>query len=111
VFVPLFGVFAAEYLRSGRRFGPATLFGTPGMRWAAFVPWALGFAVYHWSSPTGPQPWVDGVRRVFESLSLPFPLLGSRLGASLPSFAVAFALAFLVPRRRSVESDEAAVTR
>jgi len=111
VFVPLFGVFAAEYLRSGRRFGPATLFGTPGVRWAAFVPWTLGFAVYHWSSPTGPQPWVDGVRRAFESLSLPFPLLGSRLGASLPSFAVAFALALLVPRRRSVEPDEAAVTR
>jgi NCS1 family nucleobase:cation symporter-1 len=99
VFVPLFGVFAAEYLRAGMRFGRTALFEAPRYRWLAFVPWALGFAVYHWSAPTGPAAWVDGVRTVIhDALGLPFPLLGSRLGASLPAFAVAFALTFLVPR-------------
>jgi hypothetical protein len=38
------------------------------------------------------------VRTVFvDWLSLPFPLFGSRLGASLPSFVVAFALALVLP--------------
>jgi nucleobase:cation symporter-1, NCS1 family len=101
VFVPLFGVFAAEYLRSGLRFGRAALFEAPRYRWAAFVPWVLGFVVYHWSVPTGPTAWVDGVRVVLhDALGLPFPLLDSRFGASLPAFAVAFALTFLVPRAR-----------
>jgi hypothetical protein len=44
---------------------------------------------------------VDGVRTILhDALGLPFPLLGSRLGASLPAFAVAFALTFGVPRAR-----------
>jgi hypothetical protein len=37
-------------------------------------------------------------------LHLPFPLFGSALGASVPSFAAAFALSLLVlPRRRAAE--------
>jgi hypothetical protein len=39
------------------------------------------------------------MRSTFESLGLAFPLFGSRLGATLPSFAVAFALALVLPRR------------
>ena len=101
VFVPLFGVFAAEYVRAGMRFGRAALFEAPRYRWLAFVPWGVGFVVYHWSAPTGPTAWVDGVRTILhDALGLPFPLLGSRLGASLPAFAVAFALTFAVPRAR-----------
>jgi hypothetical protein len=38
------------------------------------------------------------VGSAFEGLGLPFPLFDSRLGASLPSFAVAFALSLLLPR-------------
>ena len=39
--------------------------------------------------------------RLFTSLHLPFPLIaGTPLGASLPSFAVAFGLALLVLPRR-----------
>jgi purine-cytosine permease-like protein len=99
--VPLFGVFAAEYfVRSGGRFGEATLFERSGVRWASFVPWVAGFVVYHWSVATGPAGWVEAVRTVLSDwLSLPFPLFGSRLGASLPSFAVAFALALMLPAR------------
>jgi len=101
VFVPLFGVFAAEYARARFRFGREALFETPGVRWLAFVPWTLGFVVYHWCAPTGPTLWVDGVRAVLaDGLGLPFPLFGSRLGASLPAFAVAFAVTLLVPRPR-----------
>ena len=103
VFVPLFGVFAADYfVRRRGRYGQDALFGSPGVRWTAFIPWLLGFLLFHWSVPTGPQGWVDAVRSVFvDWLSLPFPLFGSRLGASIPSFVVAFALALVLPLARA----------
>ena len=111
VFVPLFGVFAADYfaLRRGR-YGEPALFGgegssslRPGIRGRALVPWVAGFVLYQWSVPTGPGWWVDAVRSVVHGwLNLPFPLLGSALGASLPSFALAFALSLvLLPRYSS----------
>jgi nucleobase:cation symporter-1, NCS1 family len=103
VFVPLFGVFMADWgVRHRGRYGESALFeeALPGVRWRAFVPWAAGFVVYQWCVPTGPAWWIDGVARVFTALHLPFPLLaGSPLGASLPAFAVAFVLALLMPPR------------
>jgi putative hydroxymethylpyrimidine transporter CytX len=104
VFVPLFGVFAADYfVRSSGRYGERRLFADTGVRARALVPWALGFALYHWCVPTGPSLWVDAVRTVFHTwLRLPFPLFGSRLGASLPSFVVSFAVALLTLPRPSV---------
>jgi len=109
VFVPLGAVFLADYfVRARGRYGPDAVFGagTRGTRWAALVPWVAGFVVYQWSVPTGPTGWIDAVERVFTGLGLPFPLLDSRVGASLPSFAVAFGLALLVlPRvRRRAEA-------
>lgn len=113
VFVPLFGVFAADYfvLRRGR-FGEGELFAPTGVRWRALVPWVAGFVLYHWSVPTGPAGWTHAMETVFGGwLGLPFPLLGSRLGASIPSFLVAFALALAVlgrpavtPRRREASA-------
>ncbi len=102
VFVPLFGVFAADWLvRSGGRYGSERLFAPTGTRWLALVPWLVGFLLYHWSVPTGPQGWVEAVRTVFHGLlGLPFPLFGSAIGASLPSFAAAFVLTLLLPRGR-----------
>jgi putative hydroxymethylpyrimidine transporter CytX len=100
VFVPLAAVFVADYfVRCGGRYGERVVFGADGVRWLSFVPWAVGFVVFQWCVPTGPQGWVDGVGRAFDALALPFPLFDGRLGASIPSFAVAFALALLVPRR------------
>ena len=100
VFVPLAAVFLADYfVRRGGRLDDGEPFASPSWRWWAFVPWAVGFVVYHWSAPSGPQGWVEAVRSVFEGLGLPFPLLDSRLGASLPSFVVAFALTLALPRR------------
>ena len=103
MFVPLFGVFAADWLvRSRGRYGEARLFAPTAVRWRALVPWLAGFVLYHWSVPTGPAGWVESARTVFHGwLGLPFPLFGSALGASLPSFAVAFGLTLLLPPRRA----------
>jgi nucleobase:cation symporter-1, NCS1 family len=104
VFVPLGAVFVVDFfVRAKGRYGPETVFGaaTEGVRWRALVPWVAGFVVYHWSVPTGPGWWQEAVESLFTGVGLPFPLLGSRLGASLPSFVVALALALLLlPRRR-----------
>jgi putative hydroxymethylpyrimidine transporter CytX len=113
VFVPLFGAFAAEYLvRRRGRFGEEVLFARSGVRGMAFVPWAAGFVAFHWCSATGPTGWVDAVRTVLADwLSLPYPLLGGRVGASLPSFVVAFGLALALGGVRSRSSAAAAATR
>jgi putative hydroxymethylpyrimidine transporter CytX len=102
VFVPLFGVFAADWLvRARGRYGETELFARTGVRWLALLPWAAGFVLYHWSVPTGPRGWVDAVGTVFHDwLGLPFPLFGSALGASLPSFGVAFAMSLVLLRER-----------
>ncbi|MGZ8629161.1 MAG: purine-cytosine permease family protein, partial [Actinomycetota bacterium] len=97
VFVPLFGVFAADYFVLSRgRYGENAMFERVDatIRWRALVPWAVGFAVYQWCVPTGPAWWVDGLAHVMHGwLHLPFPLIGgSPLGASVPSFLVAFAM-------------------
>jgi nucleobase:cation symporter-1, NCS1 family len=88
VFVPLFGVFVADYFLLGRR-GPRQ-----GRRggWA-FAAWALGFVAYQWSVPVGPAAWQGAVRTVLHGwLNLPFPLAGSAAGASIPAFFVAMAV-------------------
>jgi putative hydroxymethylpyrimidine transporter CytX len=103
VFVPLAAIFVADYFVLARgRYGPERVFGrsAEGVRLRALIPWVAGFVLYHWSVPTGPDRWVGAVHDVFSGLGLPFPLLDSRLGASLPSFALAFLLALLVLPRR-----------
>jgi nucleobase:cation symporter-1, NCS1 family len=76
-FVPLFGVLAADFLLGPGR--PADI------RWSGIAAWAAGFALFQWIHPTGPGWWVDQVARV--------PGAGeATIGASLPAFALAFAL-------------------
>jgi nucleobase:cation symporter-1, NCS1 family len=104
VFVPLAAVFLADYfVRARGRYGTDLVFGpgSEGFRWVAVVPWIVGFVLYHWSVPTGPEGWVETVGRIFTNVGFPFPLMGSRLGASLPSFGVAFVLSLVVLPRRS----------
>jgi nucleobase:cation symporter-1, NCS1 family len=102
VFVPLVGVFAADYfVVRGGRYGEAALFAPSGIRWRAVLPWAAGFVLYHWCVAPGAMPtgWTSAVATVFQTwLHLPFPLFDARLGASLPSFAVAFVLSLAVLR-------------
>jgi NCS1 family nucleobase:cation symporter-1 len=77
VFVPLFGVLAADFLYGPRE--PVRI------RWSGIAAWLAGVALYQWIQPTGPAWWVDAVGRV--------PGAGDFTGgASLPSFALAFAL-------------------
>jgi nucleobase:cation symporter-1, NCS1 family len=107
VFVPLAALFLADYfVRARGRYGVERVFGrvSEGVRWIALVPWIAGFVVYHWSVPTGPEGWVHAVTQVFTSVGLPFPLLGSRLGASVPSFLVTFVLSLVVLGRGSTRS-------
>jgi nucleobase:cation symporter-1, NCS1 family len=100
VFVPLAAVLLADYFvrTKGVGYGEEALAERSGVRWLAFVPWVAGFVVYQWSVPTGPQGWIDAVGDLFGALGLPFPLLDSRLGASIPSFVVAFGITALLPR-------------
>lgn len=107
IFVPLFGVFAADYfVRHRGRYGELALFGAvyAGIRGRAVVAWVAGFLLYQWSVPTGPVWWVGGLEAAMHgALGLPFPLIaGAPIGASLPGFVTSFAVALLIlPRRRS----------
>jgi nucleobase:cation symporter-1, NCS1 family len=101
VFVPLFGVFVADYFvlsKHRRSTGSYGLDGTAPRRLngPAVAAWVVGFAIYQWSVPVGPAWWTGGVERVLHGwLHLPFPLFGSIAGASIPSFGVAL-VAYLV---------------
>ncbi len=76
-FVPLFGVLAADYLLGA---------GAPvAVRWSGLVAWAAGFALYQWMQPTGPAWWTDLLADVPGSGD-------ATIGASLPAFALPFAL-------------------
>jgi putative hydroxymethylpyrimidine transporter CytX len=122
VFVPLFGVFLADYfvLRRGRRYRAEVLFDghgpyryAGGFNVAAIGAWVVGFGVYHWIAPTPLGGWQRGVETFFAGLGLPFPLFGGEAPASVVAFAAAF-LAYLslgiVPgiSRRSREVTEEA---
>jgi putative hydroxymethylpyrimidine transporter CytX len=101
LFVPLFGVLLADWLAVGRRYGTDDVFGAPAWRPAMVVVWALGFALYQWLAPTGPDWWVDLVGR------LDPPSWG--IGATVPSFVVTLALAYVVATmtRRAIAEPEA----
>jgi nucleobase:cation symporter-1, NCS1 family len=86
-FVPLFGVLLADWLSSGTRYVRAQIFAAPAWRTELLAAWLLGFLLYHWlhEPPLGPSWWVEVVEQTGQQN------LG--IGASLPSFAVSFALA------------------
>jgi NCS1 family nucleobase:cation symporter-1 len=103
VFVPLFGILAADYfiVRRGH-IDPGSLFRdhgdywyTGGIRIGAFGAWIAGFIVYHWIIPTGPEWWTTPVT---DLLGTPLSERADWLPASLPSFAVAFLLTLVLPR-------------
>jgi NCS1 family nucleobase:cation symporter-1 len=87
-FVPLFAVMLADWLAAGRRYDEDDVFSAPSLRGGTIAAWLAGFVVYQWLSPTGPAWWVEQVER------LDPPAWG--IGATLPSFAVSFALALAV---------------
>lgn len=86
VFVPLFGVLAADVLVLRRRYEPGDLFGAgrrSGVRWPAFLAWGLGVVTYHGIAGNLASLGVAG---------LPW------LGASVPSFVVALIAQALLAR-------------
>ncbi|MHB8059315.1 MAG: cytosine permease [Gaiellaceae bacterium] len=86
-FVPLFGVLAADWLIR-RGYSRDDMFRAPTLRPAQLGAWLAGFVLYQWLMPTGPSWWVDLVDRLHPG--------NWSLGASLPSFAIAFALSALL---------------
>ncbi len=86
-FVPLFGVLAADWLLR-RGYDRDAVFRVPSLRTAQLGAWLAGFVLYQWLIPTGPSWWVELVAHLHAK--------SWGLGASLPSFALAFALSALL---------------
>lgn len=106
IFIPLSGILVADHFFNRRRavtvedlYDPKGKYWfTRGVRLSAFLPWVAGFALYHWIAPTGPAWWTEGIESM---LGVPLSARIEWLGASIPSFAVAFLLALVVPRLSS----------
>ncbi|MGH2691440.1 MAG: cytosine permease, partial [Actinomycetota bacterium] len=119
IFVPLFGVFLADYYVGGRGYRTEALFDhrgsyryTGGFNIAAAASWLLGVAVYHWVAPTPLAGWAGAVETFYADwLGLPFPLFGGEVPASVVAFAVAFAAAALLQRLSRSRREEAAEGR
>jgi nucleobase:cation symporter-1, NCS1 family len=87
-FVPLFAVLLADWLLSGRHYDRGDVFEVPELRAEMVLAWLAGFCLYQWLYPQGPHWWTTLVAHTHPH-ALPWG------GASLPSFAAAFALASL----------------
>jgi putative hydroxymethylpyrimidine transporter CytX len=85
-FVPLFGVLVADWLAAGAHYTEASIFGAPAFRIPQLAAWIVGFCVYQWLSPVGPGWWTSLVAHTHPG--------NVSFTASLPSFAVAFVIAF-----------------
>ena len=88
-FVPLFAVLLADWLLSGRHYSREDVFRVPEIRLEMVAAWLAGFCVYQWLYPQGPSWWTSLVAHTSPH-ALPWG------GASLPSFALSFALASIV---------------
>jgi nucleobase:cation symporter-1, NCS1 family len=84
-FVPLFGVLLADWLLAGMRYTTRDIFHGPAFRPELIAAWFVGFALYQWLHPTGPNWWIELVDRANAG--------ELEIGATLPSFLVAFLLA------------------
>ena len=87
-FVPLFGVLLADWLLCGRHYRRADIFDGPLYRPGMIGAWLAGFLFYEWlAQPRGLGFWTD--------LLVGLHPLSVQVGASVPSFALAFGLALL----------------
>jgi NCS1 family nucleobase:cation symporter-1 len=87
-FVPLFGVLLGDWLVTRAHYTEAHVFAGPRVRAGMIAAWVVGFALYQWLYPTGPSWWVDAVSELHPP--------SVAIGATVPSFAVSFCLAWLV---------------
>jgi nucleobase:cation symporter-1, NCS1 family len=87
-FVPLFGVLVADWVRSGMSYTRAHVFEGPALRPGMIAAWVAGFFVYEWlAQPSDLGFWTDFLAKLHP--------LESQIGASVPSFVVAFGLALV----------------
>ncbi len=100
-FVPLFGVLLADWLLAGAHYTREAIFGGPSVRVPQILAWLVGFGVYQYLLPQGPSWWLGLIHHTSGPVDFT---------ASLPSFAVAFALtgiAGLAARRFAVPAPSA----
>jgi hypothetical protein len=98
----LFGVLLADWIQRGMSYTREDVFGGPAFRPAMIGSWLCGFALYEWLAQSqGLGFWTNFLGKLHP--------LDSQIGASLPSFALSFALASvagLVARRGVVAAAE-----
>jgi len=87
------GVVGGDGAYRGFRYAPADVFDGPSVRPGMIASWLCGFLLYEWLATSqhtteGLGFWTDFLQRLHP--------LDSQVGASLPSFALAFALASAV---------------
>lgn len=108
VFIPLFGILTADHIKSHRhRIAATDLNRVGGPYWyrggvniRALAPWAAGFAVYHWITPSSLEWWYTSVT---DLVGTPLSVRYEWLGGSIPAFAVAFVLSLILVRPISSE--------
>jgi nucleobase:cation symporter-1, NCS1 family len=92
-FVPLFGVLLADWIQRGLHYTRADVFEGPTVRPGMIFAWLCGFVFYEWlATSTGATADLGFWTSFLEWLHP----LDSQVGASLPSFALSFALASIV---------------
>jgi nucleobase:cation symporter-1, NCS1 family len=92
-FVPLFGVLLADWIQRGMHYTRADVFEGPAVRPGMIFAWLCGFLFYEWlATSTGATADLGFWTSFLNSLHP----LDSQIGASLPSFALSFALASVV---------------
>ena len=85
VFVPLLGVLVADWLLRGMHYTREDIFEGPAVRPGPIVAWLVGFLVYEWLyQPTDLGFWTRWLGQLWTPKY--------QIGASLPSFVVAFLL-------------------
>lgn len=88
VFVPLLGVLVADWLLAGAHYTRAHIFDGPAIRIGPILAWVAGFIAYEWLyQPADLGFWSRWLSH------LPTP--SYQIGASVPSFAIAFGLTAL----------------
>jgi nucleobase:cation symporter-1, NCS1 family len=85
VFVPLLGVLVADWLSRGMRYSRDDVFAAPALRPGPVLAWIAGFFVYEWLyQPADLGFWSRWLSHLWTPTY--------QIGASIPSFAVAFLL-------------------
>jgi NCS1 family nucleobase:cation symporter-1 len=85
VFVPLLGVLVADWLLRGAHYTRADVFEAPALRPGCVLAWLVGFFVYEWLyQPADLGFWSRWLGELWTPTY--------QIGASIPSFVVAFLL-------------------